>query len=254
MKRYIFIIFIFILVISTFFIFMQPNQQINSTASIITNAFYATGAKAVSTEIYMTGSVEEKILENRDMQYKFVHDIIIGAGGRLEEGEPVLSFIDNDDYFGSESEGVIHLTGSMRVSMMKSKQKGSEEDYRLSVSFTDTSQNPDVESVAAGMKSILKKYGVNPDVNICITGSLDGNLQESELEAICEKVFISAGAGRVEGIYDKGLISVAAFSPSIHDSISMNGKLVNLNVAVRYNSYEGKTYIWLATPVITTEY
>jgi len=34
----------------------------------------------------------------------------------------------------------------------------------------------------------------------------------------------------------------------------VNGKKVNMNLAIRYNSYEDRTYIWLATPVITVEY
>lgn len=83
---------------------------------------------------------------------------------------------------------------------------------------------------------------------------MDGKLNDNELETVCERIFKSAGADKVEGMRDGGLVSVSAFSPVIDEAVRVNGKRINLNVAVRYNSYEGKTYIWLATPVITTEY
>jgi hypothetical protein len=58
----------------------------------------------------------------------------------------------------------------------------------------------------------------------------------------------------VEGIRDGSLISLSAYSPLLKDSIKVRGKRVNINLAARYSAFEDKTYIWLASPVITTEY
>jgi len=63
-----------------------------------------------------------------------------------------------------------------------------------------------------------------------------------------------SNAKKVEGITEENLISISAYSPRVKSSILVNEKRVNINLAMRYNSYEDKTYIWLATPVITTEY
>ena len=74
------------------------------------------------------------------------------------------------------------------------------------------------------------------------------------LEEISGRILTETGAKRIEGIKDRNYISVSAYSPYIQEFIQVRGKRVNLNLAARYNSYEDKTYIWLATPVITTEY
>ncbi|OZV13462.1 hypothetical protein CIW83_04260 [Tissierella sp. P1] len=50
------------------------------------------------------------------------------------------------------------------------------------------------------------------------------------------------------------LVSYTAYTPLIESSIFSGEKKVNLNLAIRYNENEDKTYIWIGTPIITTGY
>lgn len=254
MKKFTFITTIFILVVSIFFIIIQSDRNNISIAAVIQKAFDATDAVIASSEIYIRGRLAVKNFESANERQQLLDDIITGAGGDISDVKPVFSSIDNDSSFGAETDYIINDNSSIHISILKSKQEELAENYQVSISLTDTSQQPEMTTAVAGLKDALKKYKISPVVNICITGSLNGNLKDSELEAICKKVFDSVGAEKVEGMRDNGLISVSAFSPSISNVVRVNGKRVNLNIAVRYNSYEGKTYIWLATPVITTEY
>lgn len=254
MKRFTFIFAVFILVVSIFIIIIQSNEHENSTVAVIQKAFDTTGAEVVSSEIYMRAGLEAGSCESADERQQLLSDIITGAGGDAAELKPVFYSIDNDGSFGTETDYIINDNISIYIGILKNRQEGTAEDFQVSVTLTNTSQQPEIEASIAGLKAALKRYDINPSVNICITGSLDGNLKDSELEVICAEVFESTGANKVEGMKDKGLISISAFSPSINGAVRVNGKQVNLNMAMRYNSYEGKTYIWLATPVITTEY
>ena len=253
MKKFTSIIFVFILVISILIILIQANPNI-STAVILQKAFSATGAKIAASEIYIRAELDAEGFENMEKRQQLLSDIIAGAGGDIAGLKPVYTSVDNDISFGNETDYLISDNSNIHIRLLKNRQEGESEKYQAIISLTDTSQEQEMAASVTGLTDVLKKVDINPEINLCITGSLNGNLKENELEVICKKTLDSIGANRVEGIRDKGLISVSAFSPSIDEAVRVNGKQVNLNMAVRYNSYEGKTYIWLATPVITTEY
>jgi len=257
MKKFIVLLFItaFILLVSIFIIIMQTDKPEYSTVAVMQKAFAVTGAEIASSEIYMRGSLEAGNCETASEQQFMLSDMITQAGGDTEDSKPVFFSFYNDTSNGTETDYIISDNRSIHISILKSTQGGVPDKYNdVMISLTDTSQKPEIASYVSGLTEVMKKYGMSPDVNICITGSLEGKLEDSELEKVCEKIFESAGANKVEGMRDDELISISAFSPAISEAVRVSGKRVNLNVAVRYNSYEGKTYIWLATPVITTEY
>lgn len=74
------------------------------------------------------------------------------------------------------------------------------------------------------------------------------------MNRISRLILDGAKAKKVNGMSEKNLISVSAYSPLIDNNIEIEGRKINMNLALRYNAFEDKTYIWLATPVITIEY
>ena len=291
MKKFFFTFFSLIIVVSIFLILMQFTQLISlpglnlfrksegsetGKIGILQKAFESTGAAAVSSEVYIAGmdGGVGTALNDEESRKRMIAELIASTGyadgysagdsaGHIADGiarddsedaRPVFSRIDNDNSYGMTSDYAFNENAGIHISLLKYLQDNPAGNYTASVSLTDTSGKPDLKAAAAGLLGIFEKYGIDPDINICITGSLEGKLKEEELESICAKVFEVTGAGGVEGIRDGGLISVSAFAPSIKDSVKVNGKDINLNIAIRYNSYEEKTYIWLATPIITTEY
>lgn len=252
MKNSVFIVTALILVISIFILFIQEVQPEDLTAAIIQKAFAATGADVVSSEIFVRGGLDAGNYASKYSREQLASDIIKGAGAVELHGAPDFNTIETDISEGTETDYIINDNRRIHISILRDAQ--AKENYYLSVSIVDMSGRPDVAGLIAGMTDLLDKYGIEPEVNISLTGSLEGMLGESEIERLYGRVFDSIDANMVEGMSDDGLISVSAFSPSIKDAIRVNGKRVNVNLAARYNSYEGKTYIWLATPVITTEY
>ncbi|PKM82215.1 MAG: hypothetical protein CVU89_06120 [Firmicutes bacterium HGW-Firmicutes-14] len=50
------------------------------------------------------------------------------------------------------------------------------------------------------------------------------------------------------------LVNITAYSPKIRQQLTMGEESVNINMAVRYNSLENKTLVYVGSPLITTEY
>lgn len=74
------------------------------------------------------------------------------------------------------------------------------------------------------------------------------------MNEIANHLLKKAAARDVKTLREGGLISMTAYSPLLEGGIEFGRARVNLNLGIRYNSYEDRTYLWLATPVITTEY
>ncbi len=254
MKRFTFIATVFILVVSIFFILIQTHQIKHSTANIIQTAFYTTGAKVVTSEIYLRGRLRVEVCDNVQKRRSLLTGIIQNAGGNVDAVKPVFSETDTDSGIGTQIDYIINDDISIHTSVFLEKTGSSSKDGWMTVSLVNTSQRQKLEEAAAKLETEVKKYCKSTSVNICVTGSMEGTLDGREVDSICGRILESAGASKVEGLKDEGLVSISAFSPSIGSNVKVDGKRINLNVAVRYNSYEGKTYIWLASPVITTEY
>jgi len=104
------------------------------------------------------------------------------------------------------------------------------------------------------IEKVFSSHGLEAVVNSCITGTYDGNIQDPQLESICKKILNESDAKKVDSLRQENIISVSAFSPIIKDKLSINGKNVNLSIAIRFNKLENKTYLWVATPIVNTEY
>lgn len=111
----------------------------------------------------------------------------------------------------------------------------------------------DFNDVQNNINKVLDKYG-NIAYTTCITGTYDGSITIDEADTIVNGVMETMDAEEVELMKDEKLISVVGYSDKIKDWISYGGNKVNINVAMRYNSYENKTYIWIATPLIAIGY
>lgn len=250
MKKVVIITTFLVLIISIFLIKMQAVS--NPPEKVLLEAFNSSGATMVSSELYLRGRFGGIMTPDMDYCKSVSHDIIkcLGADG----AELVYKAIDTETSGGVGMECRLGNGRSIQSSFITEKNgNGTGESY-VSISMLNTSAIYDMAVARTALEKVLNAYGIRPEVNSCITGCFKGKTGYSELNASCIRIFDSAGARKVEGIREGSLISVSAFTRDIRDGVDVNGGRVNLNLAIRYNSYEDKTYIWLATPVIITEY
>lgn len=111
----------------------------------------------------------------------------------------------------------------------------------------------DISVVGKKLEGILQNYG-KVKVTSCMTGSFEGKLNRVQKENVLEKLVKGLKIKEIEGFRDGKMVSIVGFSSKIKDYISYGGNKVNINIALRYNSYEGKTYLWIGTPLIAIGY
>jgi len=241
----------FVIIFSIFFVELQ--DKISMPETTLVKSFSSTGARIVSSEVYFWGGLNDKTLNSFEELKEFTEDFSLELG---IAGDNILSrkTVDNDVVKQVEINGTKGKNKVLNISTHMDKTEADNDKKYISVSFVQDLSIDGLEEARNEILKVFKKYNITPKINSCITGSFEGKLEYTEMNNVCKKIFNEAGAKKVEGMRDGNFISISAYSPAINDYIRVEENKVNLNVAIRYNSYENKTYIWLATPVITTEY
>ncbi len=221
-----------------------------SPESTLLKAFTDSGAEIVSSELTFSGNGVHKLETTAELKKFYI--AISEAMGANKPITPVS--IDNESFRGIELDNANGKYCNYTLKIEWSKEKADFNRCYVTLYILDSSAAPKLTDIKARVQVIFSEFGIKPGVNTCLTGNFPGRLDSNKMNAICSEIFEKTSARKVSGIRENNLISVSAYSRSLKDTVVVDGKDVNLNFAARYNSYENKTYIWLATPLITTEY
>lgn len=111
-----------------------------------------------------------------------------------------------------------------------------------------------LEDIAQSIEQNLKQYSGDIHMSIALKGYIKGRIGQQKLDELSSGVFKALDAKYVEGVKSEMLSSTTAYSPLIKHHINIGDQKANIQLAVRYNSYNNRTYVWLGMPVITVEY
>lgn len=112
----------------------------------------------------------------------------------------------------------------------------------------------EMDDIIEKISEMLKKNGIESEVNTCIVGTFKGKLDRDEINDKITMTINKINGKIIEDYYDNSLISVSAYTPLINEHIFIGNKKMNINVAMRYSEYENDTYIWIGTPIIAIGY
>lgn len=115
------------------------------------------------------------------------------------------------------------------------------------------SRNPDVSYsfLNAAMNSFL---GRDYHQSMIISGTINKKLSPREKDIFIKGMLQKIGVQNMETLAVGPLVSVTGYTPSVRNVLTVAGKSVNINMALRYNTIENKTMVYIGSPVITSEY
>lgn len=124
----------------------------------------------------------------------------------------------------------------------------------LIVNLEETGSLELLSSGPKRMNDVFALFGAVPNINTGITGTIDGLIPEEEKSNLARVIFTAVGAEVLESLVEPGIVSFTGYTPAIKESLLAGDKKINLNVALRYHSIDGKTYVHIASPIIMSEY
>lgn len=237
------------IIFSLYCLIIFSGTPISSQGELLSAAFDQSGAKVVRSEIYGWGNLSGPYggwKELEELALNICRDLGAAGDKRIStQQEPVQKI---------EVTGVTSDDVQIAVNVQVSNTSGNPGERIISVGLKKDLSKEGLEEVRRRVADILGGYGIKPKVNSLITGSYEGKLDYAVLNEKLTHALNGIEAGEVDGVREDSLISLSAYTPHLRDYIKVNGRKMNVNFAARYNSFEDKTFIWFASPVIAIEY
>lgn len=241
--------------------------------SSLIEAFESTEANLLQTNINYNGIIQNKFIkfnELEDISKKVIDELGIVGNLQREDSYKYLTSsynaVQQDETYRIEKTESLDLkqitvwgkdkNGRM-ITVILLTERDPYEDFQQTNLFIDVIQNNDIrdiEVVKNKIEKIFNKFNSKTENNTCIIGTFDGQLSsEKKIEKISQAIGRIQGS-KVEGLIDPSVVSFSIYTPNIDRYIYTGNNKMNLNISMRYNEYEGKTYIWMGTPIITVGY
>ncbi|MGI1690562.1 YwmB family TATA-box binding protein [Thermoanaerobacter uzonensis] len=231
-------------------------------------------------------SVQRQAFLSFDDNIELVKMTFLNTGAKYEYANINAWTKINNDFtpFYKINEYIEIAIKNMNINRQKTKISRIEENNfrQVEVEYTENTRhiNIAVQSLKNGSKSetymLIDEYLINgydnalkekelinntfkilklkPKVTVCFVGTFKGKLNKEKNSSIVKLVLDKLHAQKVEGMEDENIISVSAYSSKLKEYIKLGSEKINLNVAIRYSSFDDKTYLWVATPIIAIEY
>lgn len=93
--------------------------------------------------------------------------------------------------------------------------------------------------------------------NTCLEGYVAGRLDEAECERLAGSLFRTMGGGIVmdsAAEADSSYYTAYGYTNGFSSFRKINGRRINLNVAMRYNEEKDRTDVTIGTPIINSDF
>jgi len=102
--------------------------------------------------------------------------------------------------------------------------------------------------------SITNKFSSSTHISTCLIGWLGGKLMDGECHKLLSDAFMVIDGKIIDKLEADHFVSYTGFTSEITDWLAVDGKRINLNMAMRYSQYDNRTYVTMGSPIITREY
>ena len=249
MKKRILLLFICILLTFGSFDAAAYPVKILTEEEALIKSFESTGAEVLESTMSCWTKLNDKFLDIKQIEAEM--------SGIIERLNPDKSTVSKN-VESSDQLNKIVLYGSKdnkaySIAIESVKQDTGGETYIV----IDVSMDKSYKALGTERQNIAGVINVQEnEINFssCIIGTYKGKLEEPEVEKKSRVALQSINAKKVEGMENGELKSISAFSSSVGNYVMSDQARVNVQLAIRYSSYDDKTYIWIGTPLIPMGY
>jgi hypothetical protein len=225
-----------------------PVMSLTEEEALITS-FESTGAEVIESTISCWTKLDNKFITQKQIEAEM--DRIV-SHLKLDK-TTIVKNIENDDrlnklvLYGTKGDKAYN------VAIESVKQETGGETYIVFDIFMDKDYK-DLLTERQNVIDALRVDEATMNFSSCIVGAYKGKLKDEDVEKKSKIALQSINAKRVEGIENDGMRSISAFSTNVGGYVMSDRSRVNVQLAIRYSSYDDKTYIWIGTPLIPMGY
>lgn len=247
-KRILLLLICALLAVGSFDAAAYPIKTLTEEEALITS-FESTGADVLESTISSWAKLNDKFLTIEQLE-ALMTKVLSGIN---PDKATVVKNIESDDQlnkmllYGSKG------NKSYNIALESVRQEAGGETY-IVVDVSMDKSYKDLKTEKQVIASAVQVGESSIHFSSCIIGTYKGKLPSAEADKKSRIALESINAKKVEGIDNEELKSISAFSSNVDGYIMSNQDRVNVKLAMRYSSYDDKTYIWIGTPLIPIEY
>lgn len=151
-------------------------------------------------------------------------------------------------------QGVDNSRNLVTINISSYEIEGYPGETSLFINLINNEQIFENNDIILKVENFFEKHDKMMNVTSCIAGSIDGEVDFDEMESKILQYIEELRGKVVEDYREEKIFSISAFTPLIEEYIYTGNEKMNLNVVLRYNDYENKTYVLIGTPIITVGY
>lgn len=221
--------------------------------AVIIGAFRDTGAGFDKIDLQGWSRLNSRYSTKEEL-HNTLSLVLAGLGAdtpRLKSSEQI-----NDNFISVTKAGWLDRETYLTVITQTMRESGGQknEETYLIVGFSHFGAPENYRLLRNKMVGVFHRVKTEAHFSTIISGTVPKKIDAYGMQKLTKKVMDKAGAKIVENYADARMASVSGFTPEIADRLTLGQKRVNINMAVRYNSVEKNTYVYIGSPIITTEY
>ncbi|MDD4752577.1 MAG: YwmB family TATA-box binding protein [Desulfitobacteriaceae bacterium] len=161
----------------------------------------------------------------------------------------------SDEGFNSlEISGRAESGGNVSVIFQSLTNEREENGTYLVVNISDTRGVGEILSIREKIMDIFTEFDRTPEINELLVGYVEGQLPAKDCRNKIKNIFQAAGGKLFGGIEESGYISKTGFVSNLPAVVEVNGKQVNMQVAASFNEIDCRTYIYIGSPLVCSDY
>ncbi|MEG0641917.1 MAG: YwmB family TATA-box binding protein [Clostridium sp.] len=129
----------------------------------------------------------------------------------------------------------------------------SKQDKFISIFYSHNLAKENIINLRETILNMIIPLDSNAKVSSHIVSKIDGMLTKNEISSTISFMLKSSRASFHKD-YDDSSVSFSGFSPLLSEIINVNGENINIQASGKYSNIDNSTYIWVGSPIISTEY
>ncbi len=263
------IILIAIIILLSVVNYSWANGGVPKNEDVLLEAFNVTKAELLQVNINFNGKIVDKFIEMEELED--IGEFIVEKLDIVTERETYKGYLSINEeiqvstYNMQKSEGV----NNRQILIWGKDEKGriitiilladrdpfaKNEETNIFIDVIQNENMLEINDIKEKAKEIFRRFNSKVEISTCIIGTFEGKLSSKDITVKLNKAIAKIQGNKIEGLFEPSIISVSVYTPNIDRYIYTGNKKMNLNISMRYNEFEKKTYIWMGIPIITIGY
>ncbi|MGN0962090.1 MAG: YwmB family TATA-box binding protein [Clostridia bacterium] len=228
----------------------SPSAVSSAVKPSLETAFKESGAEFLSLSAQCWTKIDSEFHDGQELSYYYEE-----LRGLLGDDD-LLSFDEYDDegYAGFSINGVTEQGYEMNLVVQSLGDRNTEDETYIIVELVDENSIRHLSDMRSYMEKLFGFVSAEAEPSYMIEGAYDEIKSTREKKNIAKKIFRVFNGEIEEKIKEDDYLSYSGYTEQFSYSVNSGDHSVNLQAALSDNEEEGRTHLYLGTPLVFSDF